>query len=140
MATPLQKIKKLFGEEERPDHFTDHMHCEECADHDATLQQYDNTNLPVDKVNNQAWDPVCFLTPEGFRYFYPRLCELAYGSGDDFYLESFLIHLENNLHLLTADEKEATFEMLLDIYEKIPDDIELNLTGPDIDRVSGRLV
>ena len=107
MQTPTDKIRKLFSGQHRPDHFTDYTHCEECADHDATLQQYDNTSLPLDKVNNQAWDPVCFLTPEGFRYYYPRLCELAYGSGDDFYLESFLIHLENNLHLLTAQTSSS---------------------------------
>ena len=140
MITPLDKIKDLFSEEKRPYHFTDYTHCEECADHDATMQQFDNTNLPVEKVNNQAWDPVCFLTPEGFRYYYPRLCELAYGRGDAFYLESFLMHLENNIHLLTADEKEATFELLVDISEKLPDDIELNYAEADVDRVSEKLM
>ena len=135
MNEPLEKIRALFAEEKRPEHFTDFEHCEECADHDVTLQKYDNTNLPSHVVTNPGWDPICFITPIGFRYYYPRLCELAYGAGNDFFLDSFLRHLEYNLELLSQDEKDATYEMLVDINEKIQSDISLNLAGPDIDRI-----
>ena len=136
---PIEKIRALFAKEKRPEHFTDYEHCEECADHDRTLLKYDNTNLPSEAVTNPGWNPICFITPAGFRYYYPRLCELAYGTGDAFFLDSFLSHLEYNIDLLSQDEKEATYELLIDISDKIREDIALNLSSPDIDRVSEKL-
>ena len=140
MTTPLRKIRALFADDRRPHHFTDHRHCEECAGHDAALRRYDRANLPAVEVLNPGWDPICFVTPEGFRYFFPRLCELAYGKGEAFYLEQFLRHLENNLQVLSRAEKAAVFELLLDLVETLPEDIALNRTMPDIDRVSEKLL
>jgi len=140
MTSPLTKIKSLFADDRRPAHFTDHTHCEECAAHDATLQAYDRRELPAEAVLNPGWDPICFVTPAGFRYLFPRLCTLAYGKGEAFYLELFLRHLENNLHLLSGEEKAAVFELLLDLIDRLPEDIALNCTKPDIDRISERLL
>ena len=140
MKSPLEKIRALFADVSRPAHFTDHTHCEECAEHDATLQAYDCADLPAEVVLNPGWDPICFVTPAGFRYLFPRLCALAYGKGEAFYLEQFLRHLENHLHLLSASEKAAVFELLLDLMESLPEDIALNRAMPDIDRVSEKLL
>lgn len=137
---PVLRIRDLFSTEKRPEHFTDVTHCEECADHDGTLQNWDNTNLPSKVVTNPGWNPIPFLTPEGYRYYYPRLCELAYGTGENYFLDSFLGQLEYRLDLLSQVEKEATRALLIDIAETLQKDILLNLTGPDIDRIAAKLV
>ena len=37
------------------------------------MQAFDNDTLTLTPLENPGWDPVCFLTPEGFRYFAPGL-------------------------------------------------------------------
>ena len=139
MATTLEEIKKMFAAESRPEAYTDYNHCEECADHNETLKNYDRYALPLEELNNPGWDPICFVTPEAFRYLFPRLCELAYGEGNEYYLGQFLFHLENNVDLLTKAEKEKVYELLVDIYSKNSDEIDANFDKSDIDRVSERL-
>ncbi|WP_372880091.1 hypothetical protein [Psychromonas sp.] len=35
----IDQAERLFGNEIRPEYFTDYLHCCECAEHDATLRQ-----------------------------------------------------------------------------------------------------
>ena len=41
---------------------------------------------------------------------------------------------------MSAAEKAAVFELLLDLIESLPEDIALNRAMPDIDRVSEKLL
>ena len=139
MKDVLDEIMNMFAKEPRPDTFTEYMHCEECADHNETLGKYDRYGIPLEQLNNPGWDPICFVKPEAFRYLFPRLCELAYGKGREYYLDQFLFHLENNIGLLTAAEKHKVYELLLDISAKNAAEIDANLDMPTIDRVSEKL-
>ena len=139
MEAIIDDIREIFAEEIRPEHFTDYAHCEECADHNETLKKYDRYALPFEELNNPGWDPICFVKPDAFRYLFPRLCELAYGEGEQYYLDQFLFHLENNASLLTEVEKDKVYELLVDIGAKNSAEIEANLDKANIDRVSEKL-
>ncbi|MEX1254953.1 MAG: DUF6714 family protein [Dehalococcoidia bacterium] len=73
----LDSIAAAFAGCPRPEHFTDRVHCCECAEHDATLLSRDVETLDHDDVGSPGWDPVCFITPEGFAYYLPALARLA---------------------------------------------------------------
>ena len=135
-SATLESIKILFEAEQRPEHFTDYRHCEECAEHNDTLKKYARYELPLHALDNPGWDPICFLTPQAFRYLFPRLCELAYAMGEDYYLDQFLFHLENNSELLKKDEKDLVYRMLLELVEEHAAEIEQNLSLLDVDRVT----
>jgi len=94
--TLLSRIDAAFGAVPRPAHFTNHRHCEECADHDGLLRARDRQTLSLADVGNPGWDPLCFITPEGLAYYFPTLARLALAEPDalyGWYADQFLFHL-----------------------------------------------
>ncbi|MBI5032288.1 MAG: hypothetical protein HZB51_17290 [Chloroflexi bacterium] len=87
-------VQKAFAIEPRPRHFTNYSHCCECAEHDALLSSRDVQTLRLEDVNNPGWDPICFTTEQGFKYYLPALVRLALaGSAADWYFPQLLFHL-----------------------------------------------
>ena len=78
----LNAINQEFGSCPRPEHFTDSTHCSECCEHDALLRSRDRESLDLSAVVNQGWDPICFITAEGFAYYLPALARLALSDPD----------------------------------------------------------
>ncbi len=81
----------------RPEHFTDHAGCCECAEHDATLQKHDLESISSKEIGSQAWDPITMCTDEAFQYWMPALARLTLGPDDDYfgwYGDSLLSQLE----------------------------------------------
>ena len=78
----LNAIDQEFGPCPRPEHFTDYTHCCECSEHDALLRSRDRESLDLAGVGNQGWDPICFITPEGFAYYLPALARFALSDTD----------------------------------------------------------
>ncbi len=76
-AQILAAIQQAFAKRPRPDHFTNYMHCDECAEHDETLRARDLQTLGIEDVGNPGWDPICFVAPEGFAYYFPALARLT---------------------------------------------------------------
>ena len=76
-ASILASIDTEFGNLLRPEHFTNHAHCCECAEHDELLRSRDRDTLRVEDVCNPGWDPLCFCSPEGLAYFFPSLARFA---------------------------------------------------------------
>src|SRR5439155_8216703 len=98
MDTPMdwtQHAKRLF-QMPKPAHFTNDRHCCECAEHDATLLAYDVDSIGVQQLGNPGWDPLCFVSPEGFLYYLPALIRLTLDTMEkpqERYLDQFLFHL-----------------------------------------------
>jgi hypothetical protein len=88
-------VMKAFALEPRPQHFTNYLHCCECAEHNDLLASRDLESLRLEDINNAGWDPICFITEEGFRYYLPSLARLALTSSTstDWYLPQLLFHL-----------------------------------------------
>ena len=97
-AEALSVVAAAFEECRRPEHFTDHTHCCECAEHDALLRSRNRDTLTVADVGNPGWDPICFVTNEGFAYYFPALARLALTEPTGrhaWYLEQLLFHLND---------------------------------------------
>lgn len=91
----IDEVREAFRAEPRPQHFTNYSHCCECAAHNDLLASRDVSSLRLEDVNNAGWDPICFTTSEGFRYYLPALVRLAMDSttSREWYLPQLLFHL-----------------------------------------------
>lgn len=93
----LRLIENAFGRLERPAHFTDILHCAECAEHDDRLQLCNPRSLGLEDVGYVAFDPFCVATPHALAYFFPALARLALNppSRDHgWYASQLLFHLD----------------------------------------------
>ncbi len=91
-------VAVAFGDCPRPEHFTDYGHCCECAEHDELLRTRNRDTLTVADVGNPGWDPICFITDAGFKYYFPALVRLALMEPTEergWYLEQLLFHLND---------------------------------------------
>ncbi len=95
-AEALRAIEEAFRGSPRPEHFTDYRHCCECAEHDELLRSRDLDTLGIADVGNPGWDPICYITDEGFRYYLPALARLALAApleAGGWYMPQLLFHL-----------------------------------------------
>lgn len=121
----LAFVREAFAAEARPPHFTDYAHCCECAEHNDLLTSRDLQSLRLEDVNNAGWDPICFLTSEGFRYYLPALARLALESSDavEWYLPQLLFHLigdgpwNRRVSCCEASQREAVVAFLWHVVE-----------------------
>jgi hypothetical protein len=124
----IDAVRHTFAAEPRPKHFTDHTHCCECAQHDAVLASRDVDSLRVEDINNAGWDPICFVTAAGFRYYLPALVRLALVSAtaEDWYLPQLLVHLigdgpqTRRVMCCTAGQRRAIVAVLWHVDETRP--------------------
>ena len=94
-AEVLQKVESAFASVAKPEHFTNHLHCEECEEHDSTLRGNDRSTLSLEHVGNPGWDPICHCSPLGKAYYLPSLVRLALQPHSS-YWQQLLFHLEGN--------------------------------------------
>jgi hypothetical protein len=76
-AEILELFTVAFGAFERPEHFTNHTHCDECWEHDEVLRGRTRETLSIEDVGSQAWNPITMATPQAFAYYLPALARLA---------------------------------------------------------------
>ena len=119
MATPdelLAAVRAACRDAPRPEHFTNYAHCCECAEHDATLRAATTESIGLDELAHPSWDPICFITPAGFRYYLPGLARLALRREGD-YLGQFLHHLQSGrVEHLTRSQAAAVLALLEYVY------------------------
>ena len=94
----IAAIDEVFGACEKPAHFTNYKHCEECAEHDELLRNHNRASLEIEHVGNLCWCPIPFASAEGVAYYFTRLARLSldeptheYG----WYAETLAIHLSS---------------------------------------------
>jgi hypothetical protein len=98
-AEIIDAVERAFSDCAKPEHFTNHLHCEECEEHDQTLLLHDRESLRVGHVNNPGWDPLCYCSPAGKAYYMPALVRFALANvtEDSFpYWQQLLFHLEGD--------------------------------------------
>ncbi|WP_235576805.1 hypothetical protein, partial [Pseudoalteromonas sp. P1-9] len=102
--------------------------------HNDNLQARDNDSLSFSDVGNFTYSPISFLNLEGFLYFLPGLARLAGGKGSEYFLDKFLVYLDNDKRraALSKAERIALFNYLLFIQKNISDCIEYNLDTEEL--------
>lgn len=96
----IQEARRLF-KGPKPAHVTNYRHCCECAEHDETLLAYDIDSIDVVQLRNPGWDPLCFVSPDGFLYSLPALIRMMFdtmGTPRERYLDQCLFHLMRDGH------------------------------------------
>jgi hypothetical protein len=73
----LALVTDAFSTIERPEHFTNWMHCDECWEHDETLRGIDLATMTVEDVPSESWDPITMCTPHALAYLIPTLARMA---------------------------------------------------------------
>ncbi len=128
----IESAKELF-DVQRPEHFTEYDHCEECAEHDQTLLSSEIDFIGLDELGNPGWDPICFTSTEGKKYFLPAFVRLSLETVDDeFYFGQFLFHLESNgpnndFYLsCNTEQREFVASFISFMIEKYSEEIEAN--------------
>jgi hypothetical protein len=130
MLQILEAINRTFGSVQRPEHFTNYKHCCECAEHDETLRLHDIDTIGLEELGHPSWDPICFITIEGYLYYMPALARLALGTGEKYYLDQFPFHLNSDrIAAFTPKQKIAVCRLL----EYIRDTRRQEIEGYDWD-------
>ena len=123
----IQQAKQLF-QMPKPAHFTNYRHCCECAEHDETLLAYDVNTVGLEQLGNPGWDPLCFVSSEGFLYYLPALIWITLDTmakPQERYLDQLLFHLmydgkDNRIVRAYSSEQRAFIagflEYLIDQY------------------------
>ena len=89
----IAAIDVAFRDCPRPEEFVDASHCEECAEHNNTLLGQTREDIGMNELGNPGWDPLCFVRPEGFLYYFPAMVRLVFDKSiEDDYLGQFLFH------------------------------------------------
>ena len=89
----LAQIESAFSDCVKPDEFVDASHCEECAEHNETLSKTSRDEIGLEELGMPGWDPICFVKPEGFLYYFPAMVRLVFDESTDAqYLSQFLFH------------------------------------------------
>ncbi|MFE4108056.1 DUF6714 family protein [Almyronema epifaneia] len=128
-------LYQAFASCPRPAHFTNYQHCCECFEHDQLLRSRDLETLAIADVGSPAWDPICFITPQGFAYYFPALARLALSAPDadwGWYGEQLFFHLvvdgsENRRwQFCTPQQRQAIAGLIEYLIETRTDLIEVN--------------
>jgi hypothetical protein len=132
----IERVRVACRDEPRPEHFTNYGHCCECAEHDATLRAATPEMIGLKELGNPGWDPICFITPVGFRYYLPALARLALGRGEAYYLGQFLFHLRSGrVAELTAEQRAAVLALLEYVDATMRDELDGSLDREALDEV-----
>jgi hypothetical protein len=122
MTDVLVAIRRAFADVPRPEQFTDCRHRADRAEHEETLRAHTPDTISLEQVGNPGWDPICFVTIEGFKYFMPGLARLALARG---YIAEFLFQLnDDRIAGFTIEQRHATRHLLEFIRDEMPDEVE----------------
>jgi hypothetical protein len=122
MTDVLVAIRRAFADVPRPEQFTDCRHSSDRAEHEQTLRAHTPDTISLEQVGNAGWDPICFVTIEGFKYFMPGLARLALARG---YIAEFLFQLnDDRIAGFTNEQRLATRHLLEFIRDEMPDEVK----------------
>ena len=102
----MAEVQEAFSGIRRPAMFIrGTCRCEECLEHEQTMQSLPATDMPLDTLANPGWDPICFASDEAFAYLLPGLVRLVLEHPDG-YIRQFLFHLENSDRIAGLDQQQ----------------------------------
>lgn len=92
----------------------------------------------MEQLGNPGWDPICFSSAEGIKYYFPAMVRLSIDTiHGDYYFDQMLFHLsyagEENRFLTscTIRQKEFVARFLAHMISAYPEEIEENLSADE---------
>jgi len=79
--------------------------CEECIEHNETMQAHTPEDITILELGNAGWDPICSANDQAFVYYLPAMFRLAFGPED--YTDQLLFHLDSPGRLDALDYEQA---------------------------------
>ena len=109
----LTRLDEVCSRIPRPEHFTNHPHCDECFAADEFFLAHTPVSLAAVPDFPETL-PISFLTDDGFRFMLPGLVRLL---ARDCRASDLLVQLENRLDILTINEAAALRDVLYALYD-----------------------
>jgi hypothetical protein len=116
LADALAAVDSAFGDCPRPEKFTDHPYCDECAEADAYFRAFTPWTL-AEITDPPETLPISFLTDEAFSYLAPGLLRWLPRTGSAYCAGDVLFHVENRLHTFDARQRGAIRDLLYVVYD-----------------------
>ena len=115
-------IDLAFADCARPEKFTDHPYCEECAEADQYFRAFTPVSL-AEVTDPPETLPISFLTDAAFTYLAPGLLRWMPRSGDQYCLGDVVFHVENRLHVFDSKQRAAIRHLLYTVYDMLESQI-----------------
>lgn len=114
----LAEVRQAFAGIARPATFIrGTCKCDECLEHEATMQGFDSGELPLERLDNPGWDPICFASNDAYLYLMPGLARLVVDYTEE-YACQFLFQLGFPERMAAFDPTQArALLQLLDLLE-----------------------
>jgi hypothetical protein len=131
-ADVISEIDRAFAACPKPEHFGNHTHCEECAEHDQLLRDRTRETLAIEDVGNVGWDPIAFSDSAGIAYYFPTLARLAISSCTyeyGWYGDLLLMHLTHQgsdnrlLRFCNVQQRRAVSHLLAHLQAHLPESL-----------------
>jgi hypothetical protein len=122
LAAAFAAIDRAFATE-RPDKFTDHPYCEECADAHDYFQRFTPATI-ADVAEPPETLPLSFLTDEAFHYLARGILRWLPRTGMQYCVGDVLFHVENRLHTFGAEQRNALRDLLYVVYDRLRPEID----------------
>jgi len=123
LSAALAATDRAFAETPRPDKFTDHPYCEECAEADEYFRSFTPITI-ADVTDPPETLPISFLTEEAFSYLLPGILRWLPRTGRRYCVGDVLFHVENRLHTFNAEQRDALRDLLYVVYDRLKPEIE----------------
>ena len=114
--------------------------CDECMEHDQAMHTFQPDSLPLQKLCNPGWDPICFASNKAFAYFLPGLARLVL-ENPDVYMGQFVFHLNQpeRFEILTASHAGALIKLLDYLVLEKTREVEINLVEDAVFDIRSKL-
>jgi hypothetical protein len=123
LLASFKAIDHAFAAVARPEKFTDHAYCEECAEANEYFRGFTPITL-ADVSDPPETLPLSFLTDQAFRYLLPGILRWLPRTGRQYCVGDVLFHVENRLHTLNAEQRAALRDLLYVVYDRLKKEIE----------------
>jgi hypothetical protein len=152
LASVYEAIDRAFSGAQRPEKFTDHPYCEECADAHDYFSRFTPATI-ADVTDPPETLPLSFLTDDAFHYLAPGILRWLPRSGQQYCVGDVLFHVENRLHTLSPTQRAALRHLLYLLYDHLKPEIDaspsttppsgasstsLTATGTELSQVRGQ--
>ncbi len=137
----IAQVDQAFESVKRPKMFIrGTCFCEECKEHEEAMQAFALPDLPLEKLDNPGWDPICFASNEAIAYLMPGLIRTLLNHTDE-YITQFLFHLEidDRVTWFTKTQRQTLIRCLDFLIMNRADDLDNNFAVDDVIRIREKL-